>query len=212
MVNNTIIISIVGFPGVGKTTLINLLKNKYSNWIYNSSELPKELKLRISKYHGLDFTNKYFNIQSLYLNNSLLQINNLNNVIENNQENKICILDRGFEDTWCISEYFSEKKYFKLHKLKQKNSYWKINKLYFSDIIFFLYANHNVLAARVNKRDEYLKLSKRSLQDTFMQEMSLHYLKWYQNKSNVIFIDTTDLNPEEVSLKIINNIRMHIDK
>ena len=202
MKNSKKIISVVGLPGVGKTTTLSILKEIKPEWAFYSTELSGICKQEIQSLHRSTKID-YDYIQGMYLQSLIKHSYEVESLSNNFKD--ILVLDRGFEDTLVVSNYFSSKGYlfsFGDYTIKYKSALQE----YFSDLTIFLFAEYDVIELRQSNRDLNLSKPKRPNDDIFVTEISKFYLKWYKENTNCFIIDTSKLKPIEVALEIISII------
>jgi deoxyadenosine/deoxycytidine kinase len=184
----TKIYSLAGFPGVGKTTTLEILKNHLCDYLFLPDEnqrLPE-----ISSLHRRpDFSGKYQEIQEIFFE---IALNRLDFMNENIKNYKGIFLDRGFEDTWLVTEYYASLGLLSLDYFKRKYYSQLIN--YFSDTVFFMEASIQNIENRIQQRNFISGNIKRTGDDTFMDQLSEFYLKWYRENSNCIIVKTDDVD------------------
>lgn len=196
------ILALVGLPAVGKTTTINLLKNKKPDWAFNSTELTDEKKRIIQGLYREEQVNLE-KIQNVYFENLKYHAK----IIQKTQkDSNIILLDRGFEDCLSVTSYYSDKGLFNNFK-EFKKKYLANFKPYFSDKVIFLTAEIDTIIERTSKRNKKLNKKKRPDDDVFLKKISDYYYSWYKKNTNCVFIDTTNLFPEQVALKIISKLQ-----
>ena len=197
------IISLVGLPAVGKTTTINLLKIKKPEWEFSSTELTDEKKRLIQKLYRKNQVNLE-EIQNVYFENLKHHVKIIDT---NRKDSKLLFLDRGFEDCLSVTNYYSDKGLFDNFK-EFKQKYISSFTSYFSDNVIFLTADMNTIIQRTSTRNKKLNKKKRPDDDVFIKEISEYYCSWYKCNTNCQFIDTTDLIPEQVAMKIISKLEL----
>jgi deoxyadenosine/deoxycytidine kinase len=191
------IITLAGFPAVGKTTTSIFIKKIKSTWDFYSTELSDVSKKDIQNLHRAKFID-YDKIQDIYITNLIQHANN----IEKRYHSKILFLDRGFEDTLAVTNYFANNGLFNNYDT-YKSKFISLLKKYFADITIFLYADLEVIKNRKMKRDVCLTENKRPDDDIFIKDISNFYMDWFKVNTNCILLNTSNLEPIEVAQKII---------
>lgn len=193
----TKIYSLVGFPGVGKTTTLEYLKSHFSDYLFQSDE-----NLRLSEIRALhrkpDFKDKFQIIQEIYFEIALDRLTFAHEAIGSRQG---IFFDRGIEDTLLVTEFYASKGLLDIEYFKKK--YYEKFKNSFSNIVFFLDASIQNIEQRTHQRNVHSGTIKRCGDDTFLRELNGFYKEWYLEHSNCIVINTDELDAIAASKEIL---------
>lgn len=184
----TEIYSLAGFPGVGKTTTLEILKNHLGDYLFLPDENQRLPEIR-DLHRKVDFSGKYQEIQEIFFE---IALNRLDFVNKNIGAYKGVFLDRGFEDTWLVTEYYASLGLLSLGYFKKK--YYTQLSSSFSETVFFLDASTQNIKKRIQHRNITSGNIKRTGDDIFMDQLNGFYLEWYRANSNCIVVNTDDVD------------------
>lgn len=194
------IYSLVGFPGVGKTTTLQILKSHLCDYLFLSDENQRLPEIR-SLHRTPDFPGKYQEIQEIFFEIALNRLNFMNDKIGSY---KGVFLDRGFEDTWLVTEYYASLGLLSLDYFKKK--YYAQLSSSFSDTVFFLEASIENIEKRVQQRGFISGNIKRTGDDAFMTQLNGFYLEWYRANTNCIIVKTDDVDQVIAGRNILEHL------
>lgn len=186
------IVSIEGFKGVGKTTLISELKKYYPDFCYITSKERNAYLKKNLNYDNSDSENQFYVMQK-----TLIEF--MNNIYEKYSQDKMIIMDRGPEDLEFYTRYYPYAHGFNWNT--QKNLSKELNTLgkIRSDRVLFLDASDDVIfKRRTNDKKVRVKNEKTEfLSSKLMKEyfLKLDYTKLI-NTDNIEARDVVDLSKD----------------
>lgn len=191
---NEQIISIVGLPGVGKTTSLSIIRENNPDWLIIDEMFINMINKIRYLHRQAEYENKYKDIQKLYLDTAIKKINSI--VCKNKN---LLIFDRGIVDTWLMTEFYGEKGLLDINYFNAEYYYKIIN--FFPKLTIFLDADTKTIIQRKIIRDSDNGKNKRPRDDKFNEQVTEYYKKWYL-ETNCKFIKTDDLSPKNVAYHI----------
>jgi deoxyadenosine/deoxycytidine kinase len=191
------IFSMAGFPGVGKTSSLSYVKDRLPSF-YIFSDTNHRL-LEIQRLH-LESPSpfKYERIQEIFFEIALERIECLRR-LQSSYDG--FFLDRGFEDTWLVTEFYASKDLLDLGHFERK--YYQRIKPFFSHTVFFLDATFESIESRISHRFRVEGKSKRDSGDLFLSDLKGFYKNWYLQNSNCIVINNEHMDAINVAEEIL---------
>lgn len=180
------IISIEGFKGVGKTTLISELKKIYPDFCYITSKerndyLKKNLIMNVS-----DSENQFYIMQK-----TLIKF--IDDIWKRHSRDKIIIMDRGPEDLEFYTRYYPYAFGFNWDYEKKLSEELEILRNIRSDRILFLGASDEVI---FNRKNNDKKSRAKSAKDEFLSSKLMK--EYFLKLAYTTLINTDNLSVGEV--------------
>ncbi|ARF08290.1 deoxynucleoside kinase [Catovirus CTV1] len=213
------IISIEGNIGVGKSTLVNMLKELFQDNVEIIFE-PIEDWINIVDDDGKNILETFYNDKKRwsYTFQNVAYITRMNKIVEalNNSTKKYIILDRSLDaDLNTFAKMLYDDKF--ISEIEW-NAYNKWNKFFFDNFgkefnhqIIYLRCDPKVCQKRILKRG---RKSEENISIQYLESVHKYHEEWLINKAkNVIVIDSNQdfIDDKENLTKLFSDLIQHTD-
>lgn len=201
------LISIGGNIGVGKSTILDIIKEKLNTQLFNFIKEPVDTWIGIKDTNGINALEHFYKDPKKYAFNLqvLAFITRLNQLqLAQRRDNEVIITERSLqEDKYVFAEHLFEAGFISEIEMKSYE-FWFNTQAILPELNIFLQATPETCYERIKKRN---RIEENTITLDYIKALDKKYIKMLDKTSTKkIIIDCENRTPQEIACEVINYI------